>query len=214
MLTDLLLVNNTGSNPIFDWTAIIIAFITVVIGGSLGNRVINWFFDKFFNKKITAAEAVRINLKIAAIIEDLRKDLGAHSVVVIETENGEKLARPGQLMFVTMVAESVRNKAGSTQARWIEVPVDLSYNHALRHLLEAPDGIISYPVLEFPSFTLQDMYIQLGVKRATLVRIPSKPNYIRYISIRMEDDEGLPSPVTRSILTAAAQKLSQIYNSN
>ena len=211
MISELLLVNSTGANPVFDWTAIIIAFITIVVGGSIGTRIVNWLLDTAFNRKITAAEAVRINLNIAQIIEHLRQQLDAHSVVVIETENGEKLSRPGQLMFVTMTAESVKNPIHSTQARWIEVPVDLTYNHALRHLLESSDGIISYTTDEFPSRTLKDMYIQLGVKRSILVRIPSKPNYIRYMSIRLSEDVGEPEPVTRSILTAAAQKLSQMY---
>lgn len=210
MFGELLLIN--GVSPELDWTAIIIAFITIVIGGSAGSRVINWLLDYAFNRKISAAEAVRINIEIASIIDGLRNDLNAHSVVVIETENGVKLSRPGQLMFVTMIAESTSDPKKATQSRWINVPVDLSYNQALRQLLESHDGIISYPTSEFPSFALRDMYVELGVKRTILVRIPGKPNHIRYLSVRMAEDAGLPPPIMRSVLTAAAQKLSQIYN--
>lgn len=208
-----LIVITLASLTSIDWTTIIVALITSVIGGGVGLKIVEKVLNRLLDKKkITAAEAVRINLKIYEILENLRNNLGAHSVVLIETENGEKLSRPGQLMYVTMIAEAIREKKYTTQSRWIEVPVDITYNNALRALLEARDNMVFYTVEEFPSHTLQDMYLALGVTACTMTQVQSTPNYIRYISVRTDSPFPThPTPVERSVIKRATQELSQIY---
>jgi hypothetical protein len=181
------------------------------LGGGVGVEIVRQIAAALRGeRKITAAQAIQSQLEVHDVLRHLCDDTGAHSVVMIESQNGAALQRPGQVMYVTVTCEAVRTLGTETQRRFLGVPVDPGYHLALNALLHSANGMVSYRRDDFPSPTIRDMYTQLGITGATMVRVSSTPNIIRYLVVRYIDYPGELTATQRNRLSQAASIISAV----
>ena len=193
--------------PTIDLTSVAVG----VFGGGVGVEIVRQVFRRLWPvKKMTAAQAIMAQIDINRELHGLIDDLDAHSAVLIESQNGPSLSRPGQVMYVTVTSEACSDHAIPTQSRWLNVPVDAGYHLALRDLLASPTGIIYYDTVDWPSHAIRDMYASIDVAGSSLVRVGSKSNIIRYIAVRFRERPEYPCAETNDILRRRAASIGTI----
>jgi len=171
--------------PTLDYASVIVG----VLGGGVGVEIVRQIALALRSeRKITAAQAIQAQLEVHDVLRHLCEDTGAHSVVLVESQNGAALQRPGQVMYVTVICEAVKTLGTETQRRFLGIPVDPGYHLALQSLLHTSNGIVPYRRDDFPSPIIRDMYVQLNISGVTMVRVASTPNIIRYLVVRYGAD--------------------------
>ena len=188
--------------PIIDWTSVAVG----VLGGGVGVEIVRQTFRRLWPvKKITAAQAIMAQIDVHRVLTSLVEEMDAYSAVLVESQNGPALQRPGQVMYVTVTSEALSDGAIPTQQRWLNVPVDAGFHLALRELINSPSGIIYYDTIDWPSPAIRDMYAALDVAGAFLIRVDSKPNIIRYIAVRFKDRPELCRETNETLRSHAAE---------
>lgn len=163
--------------------------LATVCGSAVFLELVRYGIDELKVRRrprITAAQALIASSRINAALLHYCEVIGAHSVLIMESSNGEKLSRAGQVMLVTVTHEiCLSAPEHAIQTSFIEQPVDAGYNKMLLSLLNASDGFHwTHNPDEIPSPMFRDMYKARKVQTAFQFRLQSPDCIIRYLSVR------------------------------
>ena len=162
--------------------------IIAVLGSGVAIEIVRQLMHRRNTpKQFTPVDALQLQADVGDVLADLIRKTGAHSALLLQSENGAALAIPGQAIQVTVTCERLRDAAsGACQHRFVRTVVDSGYNDLLRAIIS--DSIVVDIALCTGSEILRDLYANIGVVHSWQIRVPSPTNVIRYISVRWDAD--------------------------
>lgn len=189
------------------WQAVL-TLIVAVIGSQALAEFVRGLAAKRRDKArlFTPQEALKIDVQVRDVLVDLVTRTGAHSALLMHTENGRRLSVPGQNIAVTVSCEVVTDLKDSCQTRFFDCGTDTGDKDLLREVVG--NEIVDAEVSSIRSQMLIDLYQAMGVPRVSMARVGSSINIIRFVSLRWKDH---PPSNAHNELRAAVARLNQIF---
>ena len=200
------------SNP--HWT---IQIIVVVLSSTGIWSTIRWFFDRRDRKRQhKIADRYRSIAETYSIMMALQVDTTADRVVLLKSENGGGIPRPGVQVKSSVIAEVENRSIEKVANKWFNVPIDSDYANILATVSSQGVHVVKKEALSEGS-ALRDIYEADGVTWSLVYRLGMCDEYMLYLSMNFRteledghDCEAYLKPSERTSIRDGINRLTRI----
>lgn len=185
-------------------------FLTVLIstfGPSLTHAMKYWMQEGA--GKRNKAEAAEAAARVHHILNDAVVRLGSKRALILYTENGGGVPKPGLPIYVTVLYEMFRNEGDSIREHVQRIMCDGFYCEMISNLLNSPENKVYLITRAMPRCYLKGLYEKAGTELSVVIYLRSTRRKTFYVSFNFPH-ANLSDAVDRD-LDLLAHELKAIY---
>jgi type II secretory pathway pseudopilin PulG len=145
---------------------------------------------------------------LSATLETLQRKVGASSVVLLRTQNGGGLPKPGLDIYSSIVM--VPGDPALFRS-WHRQRIDADYARIILDLLRNDSAVLQTPRLE-PGSMLRDVYEARGITHSVVTAVGSSAEAFYYLSCTFKQHSCQNTPANRSAMRATVADLARMLH--
>lgn len=147
--------------------------------------------------------------QVYAILNNIKREVGAHRVMILASENGGGVPRVGCQLYTSVVYETFDAPLRALRSRWQRQPLDEQYIKLLTDIVVSGESTFVPSMAE--DGILKDLHEAQKLVASRYYRLIEREKEVLYLSCSFLNDADYDTPKAREVLRAGLAQLRQLF---
>lgn len=147
--------------------------------------------------------------QVYAILNSIKREVGAHRVMILSSENGGGRPRLGCQLYTSVVYETFDTPLQGLRSKWQRRPLDEQYIKLLSEIVANGQATFVPAVAE--DGVLKDMHDAQQIKASRYYELIERETQVLYLACAFREEAEYDTPKAREVLRAGLAELRRLF---